>query len=239
MRYKRLSLIILVLLLFAGASSAASLDKARTLRQNGLLDEAKKEAIKIAFSPSSTATQKTEAFLVLGDIAIDEKSFEAARDNWSRVVTMSPDSEHAKEAKHKLDMLKEVSEAATSGDLAAVSFPPGTVLVLPDPDYEWSGVEIAGALGVHARSHTASLTSAVELARSTPNIVGIAQVRLDTSSLYETGNVACYTPTGSKLWDVSVFYNTGGGEEKIARRFVRNLSKKLRGRKCSPPPLKH
>lgn len=95
-------------------ANAASLEKAKTLRSNGLRDEAKKELIDFLYDASSPDDGKAEALLLLGDIALDEKNPEAARENWNKLVTTYPSSPTAATAKAKLKALEQVASSSQS-----------------------------------------------------------------------------------------------------------------------------
>jgi hypothetical protein len=61
---------------------------------------------------------------------------------------------------------------------------------------------------------------------------GVLEIKLDTSSAFESGRVVCYAPNGKKVWEEKVFDNFGFGAERIARMFAEKLEKKIKGKRC-------
>lgn len=80
-------LLSLIVLLVAGSALAGgSLEKAKSLRLNGLLAEAKSELVEIVHDDTAESDVRAEALMVLGEITVDEKNLEAAKDNWGKLV---------------------------------------------------------------------------------------------------------------------------------------------------------
>ena len=71
---RRPTVLVLAALLVAVPLWAASLEKAKALRANGLGEDAKKELVEVAFEDTATPEVKAEALYLLGDIAVAEKA---------------------------------------------------------------------------------------------------------------------------------------------------------------------
>ena len=231
MRFATAILMLLLISLGVLADANDTLAKAKALRSNGLLTEAKRELVDAIFAEASPDAVKAEALLILGEIAIDENKFEAARENWTKLLKTYPKSAFAASARAKLDLLAQMSEGAAA-QATKQSYPPRTVLVLPDEDYPWANVEIAAALGNSAVAVDEKLSSAVKLATGDPNIVGIVQVDLSVDVPFESGRVVCYQPNGAKGWQKVVRMTYPGSAEAIAHRFISKLAKQVKGKKC-------
>jgi tetratricopeptide (TPR) repeat protein len=213
----------------------ASLEKAKVLRQNGLLSDAKKELVELAFAADSTDDVKAEALMMLGDIAVDEKKYDVARENWNKALNMYPSAPATSSAQQRLKLLDQLGQSQqvqAPGASSAKNYPAGTVLVTSPAKYDWATLEVSRALGSGAVPFEGSLLDAVKMAGEQKGVVGIVELTLDTESLYESGYLICYRPNGEKVWQEKTRFNTGGGEERIARRFVDKLSERVKGRKC-------
>lgn len=217
-------------LILTSAVEAASLDKAEAFRANGLLAEAKREAVEVLHDTASTSDLRADALLLLGDIALEERNVDLARQNWTKVTTDYPASAPARTAKEKLDVLARVPVPAPSPSTPA--YLAGTVLVLGPEKYDWAALQIATARGTSAVPIEGSLVSAVKIAGENPGVVGILQVTLDVEAIFETGRLTCYRPNGTKSWDKGVSVNFGGGPDKIARRYVKALADGTKSRTC-------
>jgi tetratricopeptide (TPR) repeat protein len=231
MRFATATLMILLSSLGVLAAANDVLAKAKALRSNGLLTEAKKELVEVIFAEASSDAVKAEALLILGEIAIDENKFETARENWTKLLETYPESAFAASARAKLDLLAQMSGGAAA-QAAKESYPSDTVLVLPDEDYPWANVEIAAALGSSAVAVDEKLSSAVKLAIDDPNIIGIVQVDLSVDVPFESGRVVCYQPNGAKAWQKVVRMTYPGSAEAIAHRFINRLAKEVKGKRC-------
>ncbi|HTF43538.1 MAG TPA: hypothetical protein VK641_06560 [Terriglobales bacterium] len=234
----RLLLALVFLALNIGALScahAASIEKAKVLWTNGLLPEAKRELVELTFAADVAPADKAEALLLLGDIAIDENKSEVAIENWSKVAAQFPDQPAATIAKEKLallDKLKPRGSTASSSASSNNSYPSGTVLVVGPKEFPWSIAQITGALGGLAAPFDGSLTDAMARANADPSILALVEIALSVDAAFESGRVVCVLPNGKKLWEEKVFFNFGGGQERIARRFVDGLSEKIKKRTC-------
>jgi hypothetical protein len=132
-------------------ADSASLEKAKVLRTNGLAAEAKRELVELTFDSNISRAEKAEALLVLGDIAIDEGKPEVAKENWSKVVSEFAGEPVATMASEKLTLLGKLSGTPKSEmHTPAITYMPGTVLVVGPEKYPWSIAQISGALGSYA-----------------------------------------------------------------------------------------
>lgn len=109
---------------------------------------------------------------------------------------------------------------------------PPYLLIVSDADNPWAAAQLGAALDEPNLSYfEGSLLQAFNLAR-TGVAKGVLEIKLDTTSAFETGRVVCYGPTGKKLWEEKVFVNFGFGSERIARMFADKLEKKIKGKHC-------
>ena len=110
-------------------------------------------------------------------------------------------------------------------------YPPGTVLVVAPQHYPFAAIQISGGIRGGVPVET-SLINAFGIARSDPNVTGVIDISLATDQAWETGRVACYASSGEKRWEERVFFNVGGGAERVAQKFTDKLAAKTRGRSC-------
>lgn len=110
-------------------------------------------------------------------------------------------------------------------------YPPGTVLVVAPAQYQFASIQIAAGIQGGVPVET-SLVQTFAIAKSNPNVTGIIDISLATDQAWETGRVVCYARTGEKAWQEKVFFNAGGGAERIAEKFTDKLAEKTRGRSC-------
>lgn len=213
---------------------AASLEKARALQTNGLLVEAKRELVELSFDPDATANDKAEALVLLGDIGIDENRPDVAKENWSKVQTIYADQPAASLAREKLALLEKLATRAAGegGGAAAQPYADGTILVVGPSQFAWAAPQISGALGASAMPFSGGMVDALSLARTHPEIKAVVEVALNVDTAFENGRVVCQLPSGSKVWEEKVMFNLGGGQERIARRFVDSLVEKVKKRRC-------
>lgn len=108
---------------------------------------------------------------------------------------------------------------------------PIRILIVPDPNYPWAAAQIGGVLQGDIAYQEGALLQALTLAKE-QGAAGVVEIKLDTSSAFESGRVVCYAPNGRKLWEEKVMFNLGGSQERIARRFADGLEKKVAGRRC-------
>lgn len=112
-------------------ASAASLEKAKTLRANGLRDDAKKELVDFLYDSASPDDGKAEALLLLGDIALEEKNRDAARENWTKLTAAYPSSPAAAAAKAKLEALEQAASSSQPTTPKAPQYAPGIAGTAP------------------------------------------------------------------------------------------------------------
>lgn len=235
MRFKESIVICLVLAtsLCLFTANASSLEKAKVLRTNGLSAEAKRELVELAFDANVPRAERAEALLLLGDIAIDEKKPDIAKENWSKTVSEFAGEAAAAMASEKLTLLDKLSSSSKIEVRAPeITYMPGTVLVVGPEKYPWSVAQISGALGNYAVPFDGTLTEAMSVAKTDTAVVGLIEIGLSVDTAFESGRVVCQLPDGKKLWEEKVMFNLGGGEERIARRFVDGLSEKVKKRRC-------
>jgi hypothetical protein len=220
-------------ILLASSVSSASLEKAKAMRTNGLPAEAKRELVDVTFDTNIPRSERAEALVLLGDIAIDESKPEAAKDNWSKVIAEFSGEPAAMMAIEKLTLLNKLSGSQSAESPSPRSgYSQGTVLVVGPEKYPWSIAQISGALGSSAVPFSGTLTEAMGAAKADSAVVGLVEIGLSVDTAFESGRVICQRPDGKKVWEEKVMFNLGGGEERIARRFVDGLSEKVKKRRC-------
>jgi len=220
--------VLLLLLLATTTCFAADLDKAKTYRSNGMLEDAKRELVEVAYAAESNADERAEALLLLGDIGLEQGKPQVANENWAQVIHLHPTSRFAALANQKMSGASAVS--TLEGHSAPGS---GTiVLVVSDPNHPWAAGPLSAPLASPATLFDGSLSQAIQAARQQPNITGILEISLVTDSAFESGRVSCYRPNGASVWVEKVMFNIGGGAERIARRFADALAKKISGKVC-------
>lgn len=103
------TIVIATLCILGLASSAvgSSLDKAKMLRQHGLVSEAKKELIEVIFSKQN-AKNKAEAYYILGTVAFEQDDISVALDTWNQLVIEFPKSDKAQLVKDRINQLSEI-----------------------------------------------------------------------------------------------------------------------------------
>jgi len=219
-------------LAFGPVANAASLDKARALRTNGLRAEAKNELLDFLYEEGVSPEGKAEALLLLGDIALDENNVDAAHQNWTKLVADYPTAPAAETGRTKLEVLDRVARAAPVASPPPPIYAPGTVVVIGPSEYDWAAVQIAGSRGPSAVPMSGSLSDAVKLAAGNSSIAGILQLELDVETVFETGRLTCYRPSGAKSWDKTVRVSSPGGAEHVAHVFVNKLVDRTTSKAC-------
>lgn len=209
----------------------ASLDKAKSLRSNGLRQEAKREMVEVLFDPEGSAESRAEALLLLGDIALEEKNPSGARENWDRLITDFPGTSFPATAHSRLDDLAR-SIASGESDTPHPTYKPGTLLVIGPSNFPWAAPQVAGAAGENAVALEGSLDQAIKIAAKNPTIAGVLEVALEVDVPFESGRIVCYGPRGTMLWQKVVRVSSPGGQEHIARNFVKKLSAKIKDKNC-------
>jgi hypothetical protein len=91
------------LLLFAASpATPASMEKAKALYQNNLLDDAKRELIDVLYAPETIATDRPLALYMLGVINEKQGSPETAVANWRELIAKYPQAPEAQLARENL-----------------------------------------------------------------------------------------------------------------------------------------
>lgn len=111
------------------------------------------------------------------------------------------------------------------------TYPPNTVLVVAPNNYPFAGVQISGGIP-GAIVVESSLVQAFRIANADLNVTGVIDINLATDQAWETGRVVCYASSGEKRWEEKVFFNVGGGAERVAEKFTDKLAAKTRGKTC-------
>lgn len=218
---------LLLLLLANPDASAADLNKAKTLKANGMLEDAKRELVEVAYAADTSANQKAEALLLLGDVAQEQGKPQVARENWAQAIQLYPSAPAALMASDRMKTRPSVDAADTP-----VASDASSVLVVSDPNHPWAAGPLAASLASPTSLYSGSLSQAIEMAKKSPAIPGILEISLVTDSAFESGRVTCYRSNGSSVWVEKVMFNIGGGAERIARRFADGLAKKIKGKTC-------
>lgn len=111
------------------------------------------------------------------------------------------------------------------------AYPPDTILVVAPSNYPFAAVQISGGIP-GAVVVESSLVQAFRTAKSDPNISGVIDINLATDQAWETGRAVCYASSGEKRWEEKVFFNVGGGAQRVAEKFTDKLAAKTRGKTC-------
>ncbi|MGB0937983.1 MAG: tetratricopeptide repeat protein [Colwellia sp.] len=101
------TIIALSLSLVITSSYAASLEKAKTLSEHGLKDQAKIELIDIIFSKTSDSN-KAKAYYELGRVSFENNQVTQALKTWTQLSLKYPSSNEAKLVKSKIEQLSEI-----------------------------------------------------------------------------------------------------------------------------------
>jgi tetratricopeptide (TPR) repeat protein len=226
-----------LLLLTSSALLASSLEKAEALRSNGLIEEAKAELIRVAFDEALPDDKRAEALLLLGDIAVDEGSYDAASENWTRVIQLYPDSEPARLAQEKLDLLTTLVNRADTGDPRTedepTTYEQGTILVVSsNSDYPWAAHEIAASLAQPAAVFSGTLEDTFARAKAGDAIRGVVEIHVNVDSAFESVRAVCYSVAGRKEWQKKTSMSWIGSQEQMARRMVSKVAAKIEGLSC-------
>jgi tetratricopeptide (TPR) repeat protein len=108
---------LLAITLFASISShAASIDKAQTYSQFGLIEDAKHELIEVLYEKSS-AENKAEALYLLGSIAFDESNIAVALKTWTDLVKNYPSSQQPSQVIERIDVLQSIAGSTSKEKL--------------------------------------------------------------------------------------------------------------------------
>lgn len=61
---------------------------------------------------------------------------------------------------------------------------------------------------------------------------GVVELNIEVDAAFESVRAICYMADGSKVWQRKTSINWGGGKERIARRMVSKVAKKVEGMTC-------
>jgi len=131
----------------------------------------------------------------------------------------------------RISVLLFLSVGVAMAQAPSETYPPDTVLVVAPVNYPFAAVQISGGIPGAVVVET-SLVQTFRTAKSNPNVTGVIDINLATDQAWETGRVVCYASSGEKRWEEKVFFNVGGGAQRIAEKFTDKLAAKTRGRGC-------
>jgi len=237
-------------LICAVSLAGQSVDKAETLFENGLNDDAKRILVEIVYSADHTEAEKAAALDLLGDIAVDEKRFEAARESWEGLVRAYPDTPAAESVDGKLALLDQLDAQgndATAPDPPAIQGPDLTGYVIvtgvsPEaPQFLDQAaaefVNFLGARGVKAAvppgGHQAAMGKGVAQLAREAGAASVLYVNIHFRGV-ENMKVKCYGPEGTILWEEKVAASTSLTKAGKTEGFIRRMSKKLEKRVGGP-----
>lgn len=126
--------LVLGLLLYciAGPVCGASLEKAKALYQNNLLDDAKRELIEVLYADDSGTADKALALYMLGMVNERQGQAELAAANWKELIERFPQAPEAQLARDNLSRQEATQERDTAtepGKPTAAGPPSGGVEV--------------------------------------------------------------------------------------------------------------
>jgi tetratricopeptide (TPR) repeat protein len=94
--------VALLLCCSAGPACGASLEKAKTLYQNNLFDDAKRELIEVLYAAESESADKALALYMLGMVNEKQGQAELAAANWKELIERFPQATEAQLARDNL-----------------------------------------------------------------------------------------------------------------------------------------
>lgn len=115
--------LVLLLVFMAPPVRGASLEKAKALYQNNLLDDAKRELIEVVFATDSGDTEKSLALYMLALINEKQGQSALAESNWREILEKYPESAEAPLARENLS--RQSSAGGTPPPSAPVGQPSG------------------------------------------------------------------------------------------------------------------
>lgn len=86
MLLRNLVVALLMLCCTAGPARGASIEKAKALYQNNLLDDAKRELIEVLYAPDSESADKALSLFMLGTINERQGQADLAAANWRELI---------------------------------------------------------------------------------------------------------------------------------------------------------
>lgn len=114
----------LLLYCIASPVCGASLDKAKALYQNNLLDDAKRELIEVLYADDSEAADKALALYMLGMVNERQGQAELAAANWNELIERFPQAPEAQLARDNLDRQGATQQRKSAGEKPATAGPP-------------------------------------------------------------------------------------------------------------------
>ena len=106
--------VALSLYCFAAPACGASLEKAKALYQNNLLDDAKRELIDVLYDTETPETEKPLALYMLGTINARQGHSELAKANWTELIERFPQAAEAQLARESLSRQEVTPEKQTT-----------------------------------------------------------------------------------------------------------------------------
>jgi hypothetical protein len=94
--------VALLLCCTAGPACGASLEKAKALYQNNLLDDAKRELIEVLYAADSETSEKALALYMLGTVNQRQGQDELAAANWKELIERFPQAAEAQLARDNI-----------------------------------------------------------------------------------------------------------------------------------------
>src|SRR3954454_22558096 len=135
--------VALLLCCTVGPVCGASLEKAKSLYQNNLLDDAKRELIEVLYAAETKSTDKALALYMLGMVNERQGQPELAAANWRELIEKFPQATEAQLARDNLarqgatqqknTAVQPGKPAATGPASGAVEVRQGTAADLPHP----------------------------------------------------------------------------------------------------------
>lgn len=111
-------------------------------------------------------------------------------------------------------------------------YPPGTVIVVATPGFEWAAKDVAQVLNADAIAPQISWFAARNLALYNENVVGLVEVNVDVDNIFESVSAVCRDKETVALWQETRVLNFAGGRERLARDMVGGLVTKVSGKPC-------
>ncbi|HEV8579671.1 MAG TPA: hypothetical protein VGX68_11385 [Thermoanaerobaculia bacterium] len=113
----------LLLVCVTGPACGASLEKAKALYQNNLLDDAKRELIEVLYAVESKDAEKSLALYMLGLINEKQGQSELAASNWRELLEKYPQAAEAALARENLSQRATASETTLPSSKPAAGGP--------------------------------------------------------------------------------------------------------------------
>ncbi len=111
-------------------------------------------------------------------------------------------------------------------------YPPGTVIVVATPGFEWAATNVAQVLNADAVAPKLSWFAARNLALYNENVVGLVEVSVDVDNIFESVSAVCRNKETKSIWQETRVLNFAGGRERLARDMVGGLVNKVSGKPC-------